>query len=114
VVVVLSLLLVAWMMTPALVNLVAARRFPQLVMVEPQMEGADVSLRAAQWWSQSWTGKTFMAVGMQDPVLGPAVMAELRGIIRGCPAPLEIAEGGHFVQEWGDEIAREALKAFGG
>jgi len=91
-----------------------ARRFPQLVMVEPQMECADVSLRAAQWWSQSWTGQTFMAVGMQDPVLGPAVMAELRGIIRGCPAPLEIAEGGHFVQEWGDEIAREALKAFGG
>jgi hypothetical protein len=51
---------------------------------------------------------------MQDPGLGPAVMAELRSVIRGCPAPLEIPEGGHFVQEWGDEIAREALKAFGG
>ena len=33
--------------------------------------------------------------------------------IRGCPAPLEIAEGGHFVQEWGEEIARAAVKAFG-
>lgn len=91
-----------------------ARRFPELVMVEPHMEGVDVSLRAAQWWSQSWTGQTFMAVGMQDPVLGPAVMAELRGIIRGCPAPFEVPDGGHFVQEWGDDIAREALKAFGG
>jgi pimeloyl-ACP methyl ester carboxylesterase len=91
-----------------------ARRFPQLVMVEPHMEGVDVSLRAAQWWSQSWNGATFMAVGMKDPVLGPPVMAELRNIIRGCPAPLEIAEGGHFVQEWGEEIAIEALKAFGG
>lgn len=90
-----------------------ARRFPQLVMVEPHMEGVDESLRAAQWWSQSWRGATFMAVGMKDPVLGPPVMAELRSLIRGCPAPLEIAEGGHFVQEWGDEIAIEALKAFG-
>jgi len=91
-----------------------ARRFPELVMVAPHMEGADVSLRAAQWWSQSWKGQSFMAVGMQDPVLGPTVMAELRSLIRGCPAPLEIPDGGHFVQEWGDSIAREALKAFGG
>jgi hypothetical protein len=53
-----------------------------------------------------------MAVGMKDPVLGPAVMAELRNIIRGCPAPLEVADGSHFVQEWGEEIAHAAVKAF--
>ena len=88
------------------------RRFPELVMVSPDMEGADVSRRAAAWLSQEWNGKTFMAVGMKDPVLGPPVMAALRQTIRGCPAPLEIAEGGHFVQEWGDEIARAALTVF--
>jgi pimeloyl-ACP methyl ester carboxylesterase len=88
------------------------RRFPELVMVSPEMEGADVSKRAAAWWANDWRGQSFMAVGMKDPVLGPAVMADLRKTIRGCPAPLEIAEGGHFVQEWGDEIARAAVKAF--
>lgn len=89
------------------------RRFPELVMVSPEMEGVDISRRAAFWWSQEWRGQTFMAVGMKDPVLGPPVMAALRKTIRGCPAPLEIPEGGHFVQEWGEEIARGALKAFG-
>ncbi len=89
------------------------RRFPELVMVSPDMEGVEVSRRAASWWSQEWRGQTFMAVGMKDPVLGPPAMAALRKTIRGCPAPLEIPEGGHFVQEWGDEIALAALKAFG-
>jgi haloalkane dehalogenase len=87
------------------------RRFPELVMTSPEMEGVEISRRAAQWWSSEWRGRTFMAVGMKDPVLGPATMAALRGQIRGCPAPLEIAEGGHFVQEWGEEIARAAVKA---
>jgi pimeloyl-ACP methyl ester carboxylesterase len=54
-----------------------------------------------------------MAVGMADPVLGPQVMAQLRATIHGCPPPLEIPEGGHFVQEQGERIARAALKAFG-
>jgi pimeloyl-ACP methyl ester carboxylesterase len=89
------------------------RRFPELVMVSPGMEGADLSRRAAAWWTNEWRGQTFMAVGMKDPVLGPSVMAALRKTIRGCPAPLEIAEGGHFVQEWGTEIAQAAVEAFG-
>ena len=50
---------------------------------------------------------------MMDPVLGPDVMAHLRATIRGCPPPLEIADGGHFVQERGDVIAKAALEAFG-
>ncbi|MEO0983048.1 MAG: haloalkane dehalogenase [Pseudomonadota bacterium] len=89
------------------------RRFPQLVMTDPGMEGVDESLRAAEWWSKEWSGHSFMAVGQADPVLGGAVMEELRGLIKNCPPPMEIAEGGHFVQEWGEPIAREALKAFG-
>ncbi len=43
-----------------------------------------------------------MAIGMTDPVLGPPVMRALHKDIRGCPPPLEFAEAGHFVQEWGE------------
>ena len=89
------------------------RAFPELVMVAPEMDGAALSRKAAAWLTNDWRGQSFMAVGMKDPVLGPAVMAGLRKQIRGCPPPLEIAEGGHFVQEWGEEIANAALNAFG-
>jgi haloalkane dehalogenase len=89
------------------------RRFPQLVMVKPDMEGADISRRAATWWRTDWHGQSFMAVGAADPVLGPPVMDLLRQQIRGCPEPLIIPDGGHFVQEWGDIIAPAGLKAFG-
>jgi haloalkane dehalogenase len=33
-------------------------------------------------------------------------MHELRKILRNCPAPLVIEEGGHFLQEWGDQVTR--------
>jgi haloalkane dehalogenase len=88
------------------------RRFPNLVCDHPDADGAAISRRARQWWSTDWRGETFMAVGMKDPVLGPLVMAKLRQSIRDCPPPMEIAEGGHFVQEWGEPIAAAALKAF--
>ncbi|MEL6285926.1 MAG: haloalkane dehalogenase [Pseudomonadota bacterium] len=88
------------------------RRFPELVMVAPDMDGVALSKRARSWWANDWEGQSFMAVGMQDPVLGPPAMEELRGIIRGCPPPMEIAEGGHFVQEWGGPVAEAALAAF--
>ena len=89
------------------------RRFPELVMTDPDMEGVAEAKRAAAWWHDEWRGPTFMAVGMMDPVLGPDVMANLRATIHGCPPPLEIADGGHFVQERGDVIAKAALEAFG-
>ncbi|MEO1081036.1 MAG: haloalkane dehalogenase [Pseudomonadota bacterium] len=88
------------------------RRFPELVMVSPDMEGVEVSKRARAWWSEEWSGASFMAVGMTDPVLGPAQMEQLRSTIRGCPAPMELPDAGHFVQEWGAEVAREALNSF--
>ena len=89
------------------------RRFPELVMTDPDMPGIAEARRARDWWSQEWNGPTFMAVGMSDPVLGPDVMAVLRSQINGCPAPLEVPDAGHFVQEKGDHIARAALAAFG-
>lgn len=88
------------------------RRFPELVMTDPGMEGIAEAKRALEFWRDEWTGPTFMAVGMTDPVLGPDVMARLQAAIRGCPAPLQIADGGHFVQEKGEAIARAALTAF--
>ncbi|HKU93825.1 MAG TPA: haloalkane dehalogenase, partial [Vineibacter sp.] len=82
------------------------RRFPNLVCDHPDADGAALSRRARDWWRTQWSGQSLMAVGMKDPVLGPAVMADLRAHIRGCPPPLEIADGGHFVQEWGAPIAQ--------
>ncbi|MEZ5967466.1 MAG: haloalkane dehalogenase [Hyphomonas sp.] len=89
------------------------RRFPELVMVSPEMEGVKTSKRAAKWWSEEWDGDTFMAVGAADPVLGPPAMERLRQLIRHCPEPMVVEEAGHFVQEWGEPIARAALKSFG-
>jgi len=98
------------------------RRFPELVMLKEQgapdltplsKDGVATSLRARKFWSEEWTGDAFMAIGMQDPVLGPPAMQHLRSVIRGCPAPMEVAEAGHFVQEWGAPIARAALEKFG-
>lgn len=88
------------------------RRFPQLVMTSPEMEGVEISRRAAEWWRTQWSGQTFMAVGEADPVLGPPVMEKLRQTIRGCPEPLRIKDAGHFVQEWGQPIAEAAVRAF--
>jgi pimeloyl-ACP methyl ester carboxylesterase len=89
------------------------RRFPALVPVTPDMEGVAESRRAAEFLGEHWAGRTFMAVGMQDPVLGPPVMQALATTIRGCPPPLELPHAGHFVQEHGREVAEAALRAFG-
>jgi haloalkane dehalogenase len=89
------------------------RRFPEMVMVSPDMEGVDISKQSAAWWSNAWTGESFMAIGGSDPVLGPPVMNALRQQIRNCPEPMLIPEAGHFVQEWGEPVARAALEAFG-
>lgn len=89
------------------------RRFPNLVPDRPDAPGAEISRRARDWLRTEWDGPVFMAVGMTDPVLGPPVMTDLRHIIRGCPEPYEVADGGHFLQEWGEDVARAALQYFG-
>jgi len=89
------------------------RRFPDLVMTDPGMEGVETSKRAAKWWRTEWKGESFMAVGAQDPVLGPNQMQHLRATINQCPAPMMIEDGGHFVQEWGEPVARAALQRWG-
>jgi haloalkane dehalogenase len=86
------------------------RRFPALVPEHPDAPGAELSRRARDWLRTSWRGESFMAVGARDPVLGPPVMQALAKIIRGCPEPWIHPQGGHFLQEWGDEVAQEAIR----
>jgi len=98
---------------PDAVYRAGVRRFPAIVPERPDDDGAPVSRRAREWWRSEWLGESFMAIGMQDPVLGPPVMRNLRKMIRNCPEPMEVEEAGHFVQEWGAPVARAALEAFG-
>ena len=91
----------------------ALRAFPPMVPDGDDAPGAAIGREAAAFWSEQWTGESFMAIGAQDPVLGPATMATLRAGIRGCPEPMLVADGGHFVQEWGGPIASAALDHFG-
>ena len=93
-------------------HLAGVRRFPDLVPDAPNVEGAELSRQARDWWRHEWRGQTFMAIGLADPVLGGPVMHDLRNNIRQCPPAFEISEGGHFLQEWGEIVAREALAAF--
>jgi len=87
------------------------RRFPNLVPDSLNAPGAALSREAREFWRNRWTGRSLMAIGMKDPVLGPPVMRDLHADIRNCPPPLEIADGGHFLQEWGVPIARAAIEA---
>lgn len=87
------------------------RRFPAIVPTDPSMDGVEVSKQAAAWWRE-FDGSVFMAVGAQDPVLGLPVMESMRKVINGCPEPMIIEEGSHFVQEWGRDIATAALEAW--
>lgn len=88
-----------------------AQIFPALVPISSDMQGVEVSKKAAAYWS-GFTGKSFMAIGAADPVLGVESMYKLHKLIKGCPEPMIIEDGGHFVQEWGEDIARAAVKSF--
>lgn len=89
------------------------RRFPQIVPIAPDMSGADHGIEARRFWRESWSGESFMAIGKRDTVLGEAPMQSLRAIIRNCPEPLILEQAGHFVQEYGAEVAHAALQHFG-
>ena len=90
----------------------ALRAFPTLVAEHPDDPGAATARQARDFWQDDWRGRTLMAVGTQDPVLGLCVMQPLQQLIRGCPPPLVLPQAGHFVQEHGEAIARRALDVF--
>lgn len=91
----------------------ATRIFAAMVPEFPDSDGAALSRQARDFWRDQWQGRTMMAVGKQDPVLGLPVMEQMRGWIRGCPEPMVLEHAGHFVQEHGAVIAEEALRVLG-
>ena len=88
------------------------RAFPALVPEHLDDDGAAISRRARSFWSTQWQGQSLMAIGLQDPVLGEPVMRALHASISGCPEPMLIPKGGHFVQEHGEAIAQAAVRRF--
>lgn len=90
----------------------ALRAFPKMVPEFPDSDGAEISRAARDFWRTRWQGRSLMAIGAQDPVLGPPVMRQLRGDIRGCPEPLVLEHAGHFVQEHGEAVAEAAVGYF--
>jgi len=90
----------------------ALRAFPPMVPETLEDDGAAISRAAREFWRHEWTGRTMMAIGAQDPVLGVPVMQALRQQIRDCPEPMVLEQAGHFVQERGEPIARAAVGYF--
>ena len=90
----------------------ATRAFPALVPEFADSDGAGTSRQARDFWQNQWRGKTLMAIGSQDPVLGTPVMSQLRSLIRNCPEPMVLPQAGHFVQEHGEPVAQAAVACF--
>lgn len=90
----------------------ALRAFPPMVPEQRDDDGAEVSRTARTFWQNTWTGRSLMVVGAQDPVLGLPTMQALQQVIRNCPAPRVMPFAGHFVPEQGAEVAREAVEYF--
>lgn len=88
------------------------RKFPKIV-ADPDPACIEISKASIPFWQNEWTGESFMAIGMQDEMLGPPLMNYMKTLIRGCPEPMEVPNAGHFVQEFGADVARRALSAFG-
>ena len=91
----------------------ASRAFPLLVPGSLGAPGAALSRAARDFWASQWTGRSLMFVGAQDPVLGEPVMQQLAAQVRGCPPLVVLPQAGHFVQEHGGPIARQAVEYFG-
>ena len=91
---------------------VAVPAFANMVPDSPEADGTDIGRQAARFLKEEWSGQSLLAIGQRDPVLGEPVMRRLAATIQGCPEPLLIPEAGHFVQEWGEPIARHALRHF--
>ena len=86
-----------------------ARAFPTLVPTSRDMSGAELGDAAKHYWRDEWLGQSFMAYGAADTVFTASMMEALRSGIAGCPPAHVVPTGGHFVQEWGAEIAHAAL-----
>src|SRR5260221_2094895 len=84
---------------PDLASKAGVRRFPQLVPEKYDDPGAAISRKARDWLQHSWPGETFMEAGPEEPAPGPPVVNLARTLIRGCPEPGGVAEGGPLLPE---------------
>ena len=91
----------------------ATRAFPPMVPDSTEVDGAEISRKAREFWQTDWDGQTLMTIGAQDPVLGLDTMYGLQKLIKNCPEPMVLDRAGHFVQEHGEEIAKRAVEVFG-
>ncbi|TKA51656.1 hypothetical protein B0A55_13440 [Friedmanniomyces simplex] len=90
------------------------RRFPQMIMIEEDMPGVEISKKSRHFFETTDTlGKeaVFVACGMQDAILGPHMKSLARVFRNGCYYA-EIEDASHFVQEWGDQVAKLAIEVF--
>ena len=92
------------------------RRFPQMVMLKDNMPGVEVSKQSRHFFET--TDDTFhsaadvvVVCGMQDPILAPQMKRLAQVFKHGCYYA-EIEEASHFVQEWGQQVARMAIQVF--
>ena len=91
----------------------ATRAFPRMVPEFQDDDGAAVSRAAREFWRHQWQGRSLIAVGLQDPVLGLSVMEQLRAEIESSSEAMRMENAGHFVPEFGTVIAEKAALCFG-
>ena len=90
----------------------ALRAFANLVPDHLDDPRAAMAQLTRDFWRDDWHGRTLMAVGLQDPVLGLRVAAPLQKLIRGCPPAMLLPQAGHFLHEQGAAMATETLRIF--
>ncbi|KIX92081.1 uncharacterized protein Z520_12235 [Fonsecaea multimorphosa CBS 102226] len=95
------------------------RRFPNMVMVsDGGTEGLEISKASLALFRGGGVFErpedVVVICGMKDPVLGPPVMSQMSKIWGNGCLYAEIQDAGHFVQEWGDQVAKIALAVFQG
>ena len=90
------------------------RRFPQMIMIQENMPGVELSQKSRHFFETTDTfckDDIVVVGGMKDPILGPQMKTLARVFKHGCHYT-EIEEASHFVQEWGDKVARIAIQIF--
>lgn len=90
------------------------RRFPQMIMVENEMPGVQISRESRNYFESTDIFRpedVLVVCGMKDPILGPHMKTLARIFKNGCYYT-EFKDASHFVQEWGDQVAKMAIQLF--
>jgi tRNA(adenine34) deaminase len=90
----------------------ATRAFPAIVPDHYGADGAEISRQARSFMQTRWTGTTLLAFGHHDPMLGIVQMEVLKQTIRNSYPIVHLHHAGHFVPEWGAQLAHSANQLF--